>query len=375
VLDPTARGKVQRVFVADALHQAHFIAGEIERITTLDTSLRPSAFAVLGRTRDDLVVIRAVLEERQIAIDWRADEDVTISPFRIREIHAWLTFLETEKHAAWTAAVVREHLQALRGASASNRWWTFLGEIWSEWRGESGEAEVPVAQIREFFEEAVAERHRSRSTSDGVVLTTAHKAKGLEFPHVFVADGGWRRHSDAAAMEEERRVFYVAATRARETLAILVRKDRRTAFPYEMTGDCVVDRTPGPVAATHQEWIGGRHYAIVDPTELIISFAGQCPVNSPVHAALRTSCAGDAVRLVFRQTRIHIETPAGVPLAALSAKGRQVWQPRLESVRSARIVAMVRRTAEQEPAAYRDNIQVGAWEFPVIEVCWEASVD
>jgi DNA helicase-2/ATP-dependent DNA helicase PcrA len=54
-------------------------------------------------------------------------------------------------------------------------------------------------------------------------LTTIHQAKGLEFPIVFViglADGLFplKRTIDDGDLEEERRLFYVAVTRAMEEL-------------------------------------------------------------------------------------------------------------------------------------------------------------
>ena len=59
-----------------------------------------------------------------------------------------------------------------------------------------------------------------------VVLMTMHSAKGLEFPEVFVVgmeDGlfpGNRAMGDDEEMEEERRLCYVAMTRAREHLTM-----------------------------------------------------------------------------------------------------------------------------------------------------------
>ena len=61
---------------------------------------------------------------------------------------------------------------------------------------------------------------------DAVVMMTMHSAKGLEFPHVFLVgfeDGlfpGMRAIGDSEEMEEERRLCYVAITRAKQTLTI-----------------------------------------------------------------------------------------------------------------------------------------------------------
>ena len=62
--------------------------------------------------------------------------------------------------------------------------------------------------------------------ADAAVMMTIHSAKGLEFDHVFLVgfeDGlfpGLRSIGDPEEMEEERRLCYVAITRARKTLDI-----------------------------------------------------------------------------------------------------------------------------------------------------------
>ena len=67
---------------------------------------------------------------------------------------------------------------------------------------------------------------------DAVVMMTMHASKGLEFPHVFLVgfeDGlfpGMRAIGDREEMEEERRLCYVAITRAKETLTISHAKQR-----------------------------------------------------------------------------------------------------------------------------------------------------
>jgi DNA helicase-2/ATP-dependent DNA helicase PcrA len=59
--------------------------------------------------------------------------------------------------------------------------------------------------------------------ADALRLTTVHQAKGLEYAAVFLiglADGSFplRRAIEAGDVEEERRLFYVAVTRARDEL-------------------------------------------------------------------------------------------------------------------------------------------------------------
>jgi len=67
---------------------------------------------------------------------------------------------------------------------------------------------------------------------DAVVMMTMHSAKGLEFPHVFLVgleDGlfpGMRAIGDPEEMEEERRLCYVAITRAKKTLSVSYARQR-----------------------------------------------------------------------------------------------------------------------------------------------------
>ncbi len=69
-------------------------------------------------------------------------------------------------------------------------------------------------------------------SDDTVVMMTMHSAKGLEFPYVFLVgfeDGlfpGMRAIGDHDEMEEERRLCYVAITRAKKSLTISYAKQR-----------------------------------------------------------------------------------------------------------------------------------------------------
>ena len=72
---------------------------------------------------------------------------------------------------------------------------------------------------------------QGKGENDSVMLMTMHGAKGLEFECVFIPDAneGITPHSKSvlnADMEEERRMFYVAMTRAKEHLHIYYLKER-----------------------------------------------------------------------------------------------------------------------------------------------------
>ena len=77
----------------------------------------------------------------------------------------------------------------------------------------------------------------SRDTEEGIRLSTIHQAKGLEFDVVFVimlCEGLFPSHrslKEPDALEEERRLFYVALTRARNELYLSYPITRASSTP------------------------------------------------------------------------------------------------------------------------------------------------
>ncbi|HEY8998960.1 MAG TPA: ATP-dependent helicase [Candidatus Saccharimonadales bacterium] len=88
---------------------------------------------------------------------------------------------------------------------------------------------APEAFLMKFDE--LAEEEFFDARADAVTLLTIHAAKGLEFAHVFViaAEDGVLPHAPkngAPNLGEEKRLLYVAMTRAREHLTILHARTR-----------------------------------------------------------------------------------------------------------------------------------------------------
>ena len=96
-------------------------------------------------------------------------------------------------------------------------------------------------------------------STSAVTLMTIHAAKGLEFPAVFVAgmEEGIFPHAnyeaEAAQLEEERRLAYVAITRARKCLYLTYASTRRT---YGSVQANPVSRFVGEIPQEHVKAIG-----------------------------------------------------------------------------------------------------------------------
>ncbi|MFT4901948.1 MAG: DNA helicase-2/ATP-dependent DNA helicase PcrA [Lentimonas sp.] len=140
------------------------------------------------------------------------------------------------------AETIREVAQAISTQApeqvvqlALDGWYSgFIREIYPNWtdRADDLQSLVSFASRYETMQELLAQlvllsaesNERSPEEEKNCLrLTTIHQAKGLEFPVVFViglADGLFplKRTIDDGNMEEERRLFYVAVTRAMEEL-------------------------------------------------------------------------------------------------------------------------------------------------------------
>ncbi len=94
-------------------------------------------------------------------------------------------------------------------------------------QGEGG-ATTAWERLEQFLEDVTLDTEREEddeAPGEAVTLITMHSCKGLEFPHVYIVgmEDGLLPHSrskEEGTLDEERRLFYVAVTRAMETLTV-----------------------------------------------------------------------------------------------------------------------------------------------------------
>jgi DNA helicase II / ATP-dependent DNA helicase PcrA len=94
---------------------------------------------------------------------------------------------------------------------------------------DAGRGDLPLLErLEKFLEEVTLDSDREEEEKDpgnAVTLITMHSCKGLEYPHVYIVgleDGLLPHHRSKVenTLDEERRLFYVAVTRAMTTLSI-----------------------------------------------------------------------------------------------------------------------------------------------------------
>ncbi len=121
----------------------------------------------------------------------------------------------------------------------------------------------PMSPLAAFLTHASLEAgdNQAQAGQDAVQLMTVHSAKGLEFDSVFITgveDGLFPHENsllEAAGLEEERRLMYVAITRARERLYLTLAQSRML---HGQTRYAMRSRFLDEIPAEHLKWLTPR---------------------------------------------------------------------------------------------------------------------
>ncbi|MEM6793492.1 MAG: RecQ family ATP-dependent DNA helicase [Acidobacteriota bacterium] len=363
--DPEGGGRV-RVFEApEPSAQALEIAAWLLELRRLDPALEWRRCAVLARRRDALSAVRCALEAAEIPATRTLGRQGLPSLPRIREIRVLLEHLRERDHRPVEPLVLARQTEERPG------WWAAVArDLLEEWLQEFGEGPCEARALAEFLYESLAERRRAPALGSGVLLSTVHAAKGLEFDHVALADGGWGRAGSERDAHEQSRLYYVGMTRARRTLALGALQSGPPNPHLERLGGLALDRR-APERPAGLQTVGVDHDSRVENLgreDHNRSYAGRHPPGAPVHRALAALTTGDRVRLRRAGERLAVETAGGQRVAMLSARGSDKFGPRLGSIAEARVLALAERRLEDNEPAYRDALRRERWEVPVLEV-------
>ena len=285
------------------------------------------------------------------------------------EIPSFWRLRETRKFVEWlrsldSGLVDGVALREWAGKQPSNPWHELLRQAIDEHGLETGGGETTVDHFIEWLAEWGREiRRRQR----GLLLLTAHRAKGLEFDHVAVLDGGWERIGRDEDRDAPRRLYYVAMTRARETLTLARFEGSHTLQDALPGHGPVLRREPAalpPCPPTLQ-------YHHVQPSlgEVDLGFAGRHAARHPAHRAIADLSPGDSLKTPdLHGGRRELLDSNGAVVGRLAASFKP---PPGMRCRSASVLAIVVWSREISNPKYHDMIKCDSWEVVVPELVFE----
>ena len=255
-------------------------------------------------------------------------------------------------------------LSAWVAGQPANTWIEQLLDAVNEYNLEAGGGEMPV----DHFVEWLAEWGRDlRRRQKGLLLLTAHRAKGLEFDHAVVLDGGWERIGQNEDEDASRRLYYVAMTRARKTLTLAQLPARNPKLDSLGNSPSVLWREePAKFPPPPREL--ARRYRRLSLRDVFLGFAGYRSPDHPVHRAISALSPGDTLHVRPGNDRWELLDSSGTVVGQLARGFEGI--PGLQC-RSAEILAIVAWDRERSEPEYQRGLRCDSWEVVVPELVFK----
>jgi ATP-dependent DNA helicase RecQ len=338
----------------DSMIQALAVIAELRRLSALAPNWDWARSAVIAREWKFLDPLRSYCEMSGIPVQM-ADEEAPHF-WRLRETQALVDWLRATQIKLVHAAALVHWLDG----QAAGPWWTVLREAVDEYALETGGAELPIGHFTEWLAEWGREVRRRQT---GLLVLTAHRAKGLEFDHVAVLDGGWDRIGHNEDRDAPRRLYYVAMTRARHTLT-LARFDRGHPLLDTLPRDAsILQRAPVDLPRPPSEL--AHRYRRLTLADVDLGFAGRHGAQDSVHRAIAALAAGDPVHLRQRQGHWLLLDDNGNTVGRLA---RAFDMPGDAKCIAARVSAIVVRRRDDGQLDHRNQARCERWEVVVPEL-------
>lgn len=356
--DPVASGRVQVLRVgATPAEQGIGVMTELRRLASLVPNWSWAKAAVMARNWDALDPVRSYCELHGIPVQSAAEERGSF--WRLRETQALLDSIRGSNSKLLHAGRLRDWL----GRMPSGPNWDRLSDAVEEYALEAGEQELPV----EHFFDWLAEWCRDvRTRQTGLMLLSAHRAKGLEFDHVAVLDGKWDRSTGREDPDAPRRLYYVAMTRARRSL-LLARQDGRNRLLDELPSHPSILHRRAEVVGTIPPELFRQHKTL-SLGDIDLSFAGRYGNDHKVHRSIWKLAVGDRIELRDRDGKLELHDQGGQIVGRLAKAFR--LPPDMYCI-EARVAAVSTRREDDSDPEYREYLRCDRWEVVVPELVLE----
>jgi ATP-dependent DNA helicase RecQ len=356
-LDSVGRGRVQILKDAeDPRTQAVLAVEELRRLSRILPNWDWAKTAVIAREWSYLDPVRSYCEAQGIPVQ-TANADLP-NFWRLKETQSLVTWLRSRDRSAVHAS----DLSAWMDKQPDGPWWAILREGVEEFLSEIGDRDTDRSQVLEWL----AEWGRDvRKRQQGLLLLSAHRAKGLEFDDVIVLDGAWEKRSNGEDRDAARRLFYVAMTRARRSLSLI---EMSATHP-------IVTATNNEaflIRGRNQDRIDvsdcGKLYCTLAPSEVDLGYAGRLHDGNASLRAIARLSPGDPLTLVQRNERWFVTDADGVAVARLAKK---YVPPRGARFLRGSVYAISTQFREDSAEEFRDHFRRERWNVVLPELVFE----
>jgi ATP-dependent DNA helicase RecQ len=348
-LDPERAGRVLRLRIegedgARANLQAQAVMAELQRLLSLNSE-EWQGCAVLARTHQYLWPVQAWCEAHGVPYYLAADKDsalpLTAQRGFAQAVEAFRGITEPlDSAAAW---------QYLSDEVASD-WHQFFATAFMQLTAEFGQCPLGANAVIEWLYDYARElRHQPKQ---GLYLGTVHSAKGLEFRHVMLLDGGWSAQPET--LNDERRLYYVGMTRAEQTLT-LCEFPNGNLFSRYLTDEVQGRTFQGEFQAELE-----KRYLQLSLKDIDLDFAGRKKPGDSIHQSLAKLEPGDTLNFKAHEGRYLIQNADG------DVVGRSAKSFKLDlEIEECEVAAVLVRQTDWCEEAFRQYHHSEKWELLV----------
>jgi len=191
-----------------------------------------NSVCILCRTHKEMDGLLVMARQMGIKINCLRQNIYTKIPLpKIREFHILLNTLDECRGQRISGNSLKKLIEELieeSGFKSDNFWLTQFRAILKNYLIEIGEGNYSIYNFIQFVYDSAREPVRFENQK-GIFMSTMHTAKGLEFDTVLVAG------TPQNCTEEERRLYYVAITRAKNQLICFESMDSPNPFFKEIS--------------------------------------------------------------------------------------------------------------------------------------------
>ena len=354
-IDPVTQGKVQILPSGDdPVNQAQVVVQELKRMESLYPEWDWSRCAVIARNWDLLDPVRALCHLEKIPVQV-SREDFTAT-WQLRETQELLNWTK-DQGGLLKAGDLTQWLHK----QPEGPWNDLLMGSVQNYLTETNNEELPAAAFREWLAEWARDNRRRQHA---LLLTSAHRAKGLEFDHVVILDGNWSTIGQGEDPDAPRRLYYVAMTRARLTLT-LAKTGNSNPFLRVLDGHSSVLVRPGVEHIPPSPQKVRRSYFRLSLRDVQMSFAGYRSSSHPIHKAIASLSAGDPLNVRTDRSPWEVATSEGITVGRLA---RAFKSPPESRDVSATVLAIARWNKTKSEARFLDRLMTDEWEVVIPEI-------
>lgn len=211
-----------------------------------------------------------------------------------------------------------------------------------------------VEALYEFRSGSQVTNHENRHAP--LLLLTAHRAKGLEFDHVVILDaGGWRQSSD-----DERRLYYVAMTRARQTLTVCSQHGSKHPFIRECESLCLKTQPEpqkGAQSFNVRSWVA-------NPSHVKLSWPAFFSPDKTIHRAIAVLDFGSDLELRNNENAgqgWELVDKNGTTVARMA----KAFTPPCGQIIDVKVAAIMARSKKKGDA---ESLKTHSWEVVIPEI-------